>query len=110
MKDFVQNEEWQVFFAPVEYILHERRPGRPSSELVYTIRAQRLPHFYMFNLFAPAALLLVLGCMSFAVPVRSGEKTGTAVTVLLAVSVYMLILTDNVPSTSREISMLGRPA
>ena len=62
----------------------------------------------MFNMYAPSALLLVLGAMTFLLPPLSGEKTGMSITVLLAVSVYMFILTEHTPETSRELPLLGR--
>ena len=45
--------------------------------------------------------------ISFAIPCESGERIGFCITVLLAMSVYLLLVADSVPKTSDQIPVLG---
>ena len=63
--------------------------------------------FYLYNLLFPAVCLLLVGTLVFWLPPDSGEKTSLAVTVLLSMTVFMLIIMDNVPTTSEVVPWLG---
>ncbi|KAK2161986.1 hypothetical protein NP493_1550g00002 [Ridgeia piscesae] len=61
----------------------------------------------MYNLLFPCILLTAIGLMTFCVPPESGEKVSLAVTVLLAMTVFMMVIMDNIPSTSEVIPLFG---
>ena len=44
--------------------------------------------------------------LHFRVPPESGEKISLAVTVLLAITVYMMVVMDNVPENSTVVPLL----
>ena len=43
----------------------------------------------------------------FALPADAGEKMGTGITVLLAYAVYLTIVSDYLPDTSLEVSLIS---
>lgn len=49
--------------------------------------------------------MLVL--VSFFIPVESGERIGLCATILLAVSVYLLVVTDQLPEQSDTLPLIG---
>ena len=51
-------------------------------------------------------VLAALSALTFAVPVDSGEKLSLGISILLAFSVFMLILQDNTPQA--ETPLLGK--
>ena len=68
---------------------------------------RRRPLFYMYNLVFPCALMIVLGAMVFCLPPESGEKISLAMTVLLTMTVFMLVVMENIPPTSEVVPLLG---
>ena len=61
---------------------------------------QRKPLYYMVNIVLPLVLLLAISFGVFWLPAESGEKVSLGITVLLAASVFQLILSDNTPVSS----------
>ena len=77
--------------------------------LVYCdLQMTRRPLFYAFNLLLPCMLLLVIGSLSFCMPAESGERVSLSVTVLLAMMVFIMVLMENMPPTSKVIPLMGR--
>ena len=44
----------------------------------------------------------------FCLPPESGEKVSLAVTLLLAMTVFLLVVMENIPSTSEVVPQLGK--
>ena len=69
----------------------------------FTLTLQRKPEYYMLNIIIPTVVLAVLSALTFAVPVDSGEKLSLGISILLAFSVFMLILQDNTPQADTPV-------
>ncbi len=78
------------------------------SKVVFTLIMQRRYTFYVMNIVVPCALLSVLILMVFCVPPEAGEKISAGISVLLAFTVFLLMLADNVPRTSLDVPILGK--
>ncbi len=76
--------------------------------LTFRITLKRKPLFYLYNLLFPCIVLVVTDAMVFLLPPESGEKITLAVTVLLAMMVFLTVIMQNVPTTSLVIPLLGR--
>ena len=63
--------------------------------------------FYLMNIILPCALLSVLILIVFCVPPEAGEKISSGISVLLAFTVFLIMLADNVPRTSLDTPILG---
>lgn len=61
---------------------------------------QRRSMFYVMNMILPCCLISLLAMLSSYIPADSGQKTGLGITVLLSMSVFLLILSDQMPPTS----------
>ncbi|KAK3107149.1 hypothetical protein FSP39_008161 [Pinctada imbricata] len=68
-------------------------------KLVLTI--QRESTFYVVGLILPITLLTMLNLLVFLLPVESGERISYSITVLLAMTVFLTIASDNLPPTSK---------
>ncbi|KAK7495779.1 hypothetical protein BaRGS_00012999 [Batillaria attramentaria] len=62
--------------------------------------------FYGQNLLMPIVLNSILMVAVFALPIESGEKMGFSLTVLLSYVVFLTWVTDNLPPTSTDVSVV----
>ena len=69
----------------------------------FTLILQRRPQYYLLNIIIPSVVLAILSTLTFAVPVDSGEKLSLGISILLAFSVFMLILQDNTPQADTPV-------
>ena len=60
------------------------------------------------NLIVPYIVLAVLTVFSFYLPPESGERMGLVITILLGLTVFMMVFTDNVPRTSEVTPLIGK--
>ena len=64
--------------------------------------------YYVSNLIIPCAVIAVLAFLSFYLPVDSGERISLVITVLLAMTVYMLMASNSMPPPSEVIPLIGK--
>eukprot|EP00057_Strongylocentrotus_purpuratus_P034194 XP_794253.1 PREDICTED: neuronal acetylcholine receptor subunit beta-2-like [Strongylocentrotus purpuratus] len=74
------------------------------SDLVVAIKLERLPHHYVFFIIVPVMLLNAVGIVSFFIPVKSGERVSTCISVVLGVTIFQIVIGDVIPQTSRSDS------
>ena len=77
-------------------------------EVRFHIELKRKPFYYVMNVIIPTVVLALLSTLTFLIPADSGEKLSMGVSVLLAFTVFMLILSDNTPQTSDNPPLLGK--
>ncbi|KAI8486048.1 Neuronal acetylcholine receptor subunit beta-4 [Branchiostoma belcheri] len=82
-------------------------PERYPS-VVLTLRLKRLRLFYIVNMVIPCVNMLILNIAAFFIPPDSGERLGFTITILLALVVFLQLLTDQLPHTSRATPLLGK--
>ena len=63
--------------------------------------------YYTFYITIPCVILTVIGLTSFLIHVESGERIGFVTTVLLAMTVFLLIIPSWLPVTSEALPILG---
>ena len=83
-------------------------PGKVYPDLTFTLSIRRKPLFYVVNLVIPCALISAMSMVEFILPCNSGEKVSLGITVLLSLTVFMLVVAENMPATSDDIPILGR--
>ena len=69
-------------------------------EFYYTIR--RKPNYYNLNIIIPTFATATLIILTLSVHRDSGERISFAVTVLLSITVFLLIVSENLPKTDNE--------
>ncbi|OWF51428.1 Neuronal acetylcholine receptor subunit alpha-7 [Mizuhopecten yessoensis] len=75
-------------------------PVMNSPTLAVTIEIKRRPMFQVINTIVPFSVLGLLNVLVFLLPAESGERVGFTVTVLLAIAVFMSIVTETLPGAS----------
>ncbi|XP_070572736.1 neuronal acetylcholine receptor subunit beta-4-like [Ptychodera flava] len=108
-EDFWENEEWEIVAAP----------GRNYSttypcctdvyyHVIYTLVLRRRSLFYVVNLIIPCIVMSMLVMLVFCLPPDSGEKISLSISVLLALTVFQLLMAEIMPPTSSATPLVGK--
>ncbi|XP_021339731.1 acetylcholine receptor subunit beta-like 1, partial [Mizuhopecten yessoensis] len=76
------------------------------SSYIVEITMKRRPLFFVVNVVLPILFMAFLNSLVFILPVESGERVSYAITVLLAIAVFLTLVGDNLPKTSEPMSVL----
>ncbi|XP_078691683.1 neuronal acetylcholine receptor subunit alpha-10-like [Branchiostoma floridae x Branchiostoma belcheri] len=106
---FTLNEEWILNGVPMTRLvtIYPCCPD-PYVTIVLTLQLERRSYFYMFNMVLPCIILMVLNVFGFYIPPDSGERLGFFITILLALVVFLQVLSDSLPKTSTTTPQLGQ--
>ena len=69
---------------------------------------ERLRPFYVINLIIPSVALSFCMVLVFLLPTESGERLGYSLTIFLSFTVVLTITSDLMPTTSKEIPIIGK--
>ncbi len=73
---------------------------------MYLVHIRRRVLYYLFNIIFPCIWLSILSLLGFWLPPDSGEKITLGITVLLAFSVFMLLIAESMPATSEMVPLI----
>ncbi|XP_059159024.1 neuronal acetylcholine receptor subunit beta-2-like [Physella acuta] len=102
---FILNGEWDLKSSKVEISRFNSGPVNLSS-IEMTITIKRRPFYLLINIVLPVVFLSFLNLLVFVIPVESGEKIGFGITVLLALSMSMSLISGMLPKSSLTIPKL----
>jgi hypothetical protein len=72
---------------------------------------RRKPLFYIFNLIIPTSIITIVAIVGFFTPASTGdertEKFNLGITTLLAMSILLLMVADQMPTTSEFVPLIG---
>ncbi|XP_032324850.1 LOW QUALITY PROTEIN: neuronal acetylcholine receptor subunit alpha-3 [Camelus ferus] len=108
LKDYWESGEWAIIKAPgythdIKYNCCEEI----YQDITYSLYIRRLPLFYTINLIIPCLLISFLTVLVFYLPSDCGEKVTLCISVLLSLTVFLLVITETIPSTSLVIPLIG---
>ena len=99
--NFKGNGEWLVVNSSRHIEFNKDIAG--ISFAVFTYRLRRKSLFTLINIISPIVLLFVLQMFVFILPAESGERVGFIVTMLLAIAVFLTIISDGLPKVSEPL-------
>uniref|UniRef100_A0A8C0VDA1 Cholinergic receptor nicotinic alpha 2 subunit n=1 Tax=Cyanistes caeruleus TaxID=156563 RepID=A0A8C0VDA1_CYACU len=108
LKDYWESGEWAIIDATGTYNSKKYdccTEIYPDITFCFVIR--RLPLFYTINLIIPCLLISCLTVLVFYLPSDCGEKITLCISVLLSLTVFLLLITEIIPSTSLVIPLIG---
>ena len=103
------NGEWDIIKPCEEVFIRQRHPNSAQkfSFIKFTLLIQRRWVYYVLFLILPCVLCTLLVLVSFAIPPENGERIGFCSTIMIAVSVYLLLIADMLPEKSDTLPILG---
>ena len=108
--DFQPNGEWHIAGTSATWNITVLQccPGIGYAHVVFTLHLKRRSQFYIVNIVLPCLMLSVLIMIGFFLPPDAGEKISLGISVLLAFTVFLLMIADNIPRTSLAIPLMGK--
>ena len=105
---WVENGEWELLGMTVKRkeVLYTCCKY-PYPDVTFWIKLRRKPLYYIFNLILPCVFITATTVLVFYLPVESGEKVSLGVTVLLALTVFLLLVAETMPPQSVTIPLIG---
>ena len=97
---FTDNGEWELTKTDA-YVTNT---GISIFNVALTMA--RRPAFVVIIVILPIIFLSALNIMVFILPPDSGERMSFTITILLALAVFLTIISDNIPKTSSPLSIL----
>ncbi|XP_052065629.1 neuronal acetylcholine receptor subunit alpha-6-like [Mytilus californianus] len=104
MNYYLEHGSWKINSASAKSIVDG---SIGSSFIDMSISMKRRPGFYVVNIVLPVIFLMLLNACVFVLPPNSGERVSYAITVLLAIAVFLTLIGDNLPKTSEPMSLLS---
>lgn len=99
---FTEHGEWSLEEATtVSGLMYELYPS-----VILNIRIRRRSSFVIVNVILPILNMGFLNILVFWLPAQSGERVSFAITVLLAIAVFLTLVVDNLPKTSQPMSTI----
>uniref|UniRef100_A0A3B3RDL3 Cholinergic receptor nicotinic beta 2 subunit n=1 Tax=Paramormyrops kingsleyae TaxID=1676925 RepID=A0A3B3RDL3_9TELE len=103
MDDFTPSGEWDIIALP-----GRRNENAAYVDITYDFIIRRKPLFYTINLIIPCVLITSLAILVFYLPSDCGEKMTLCISVLLALTVFLLLISKIVPPTSLDVPLVGK--
>ncbi|KAK2502592.1 hypothetical protein MC885_006768 [Smutsia gigantea] len=108
LKDYWESGEWAIIKAPgYKHDIKYNCCEEIYPDITYSLYIRRLPLFYTINLIIPCLLISFLTVLVFYLPSNCGEKVTLCISVLLSLTVFLLVITETIPSTSLVIPLIG---
>ncbi|KAL6070291.1 hypothetical protein STEG23_008545 [Scotinomys teguina] len=107
---FTENGEWEIVHRAAKVNVDPSVPMDSTNhqDITFYLIIRRKPLFYIINILVPCVLISFMINLVFYLPGDCGEKTSVAISVLLAQSVFLLLISKRLPATSMAIPLVGK--
>ncbi|KAG8222486.1 hypothetical protein J437_LFUL000848 [Ladona fulva] len=78
------------------------------QDIFFNITLRRKTLFYTVNLIVPCVGISYLSVLVFYLPADSGEKVALCISILLSQTMFFLLISEIIPSTSLALPLLGK--
>ncbi|CAF1257439.1 unnamed protein product [Adineta ricciae] len=108
MTNYIRSGEWDIIRILVQRndVTYACCPGIFYPDVTIYVHIRRRVLYYLFNIIFPCIWLSILSVLGFWLPPDSGEKITLGITVLLAFSVFMLLIAESMPATSEMVPLI----
>lgn len=103
ISNYQRHDEWDlVDFNSTKNVVKYECCEHPYHDIKFSYTLRRRPNYYNLNVVVPTFATAILIVMSLLIPINSGERVSFAVTILLSIIVFLLIVSDNLPRSDTE--------
>ncbi|XP_065156157.1 acetylcholine receptor subunit alpha-like 2 isoform X2 [Atheta coriaria] len=109
LREYYPSVEWDILGVPAER--HEKYYpccAEPYPDIFFNITLRRKTLFYTVNLIVPCVGISYLSVLVFYLPADSGEKIALCINILLSQTMFFLLISEIIPSTSLALPLLGK--
>ncbi|XP_050310115.1 acetylcholine receptor subunit alpha-like 2 isoform X2 [Anthonomus grandis grandis] len=109
LREYYPSVEWDILAVPAER--HEKYYPccpEPYPDIFFNITLRRKTLFYTVNLIVPCVGISYLSVLVFYLPADSGEKIALCINILLSQTMFFLLISEIIPSTSLALPLLGK--
>ena len=103
LSNYVFSGTWDLIGCPA-VIAYDKK----YSEIKYTIKLRRKTLFFTVNLLTPCVLISFLSVLTFYLPANAQEKITLCISILLALVVFLLLVSRSLPPTSVTIPLISK--
>ena len=109
LQEFSSHGEYSLGHTVAEksYFTEDLYPGKLFPRVKFIMHLRRKPEYYTFNIILPCIFCMIIALMAFWLPPESGEKISIGISVLLAFSVFQLVVVNHTPKTSDYTPVLS---
>ena len=109
LTDYYYNVEWDILnVTAMKRVKFYPCCDEPYPDITFNLTLRRRTLFYSLNLIMPCVSISCLTVLVFYLPSDSGEKITLSISILLALTVFFLLLSDMNPPTSLVIPLIGK--
>ena len=105
LKITTSNGYWSLRSIAIK--TNKYKSQREFREVVVSFFIGRRPLFFVLFSFVPCMIIGMLILVSFFIPAESGERIGLCATILVSVSIYLLVVTEQLPEQSETLPLIG---
>uniref|UniRef100_A0A3P9KV69 Cholinergic receptor, nicotinic, delta (muscle) n=1 Tax=Oryzias latipes TaxID=8090 RepID=A0A3P9KV69_ORYLA len=107
-ESFTENGEWEIIHRPAKRNTYKHIPmeSNKHQDITFYLVIKRKPLFYIVNIIIPCVLISFLATFVYYLPADSGEKMTLSISVLLAQSVFLLLISQRLPETSMSVPLI----
>ncbi|XP_036380729.1 acetylcholine receptor subunit epsilon isoform X2 [Megalops cyprinoides] len=108
---FTENGEWAIKHRPAKKVINPRYSpdDLEYQEVHFNLIIQRKPLFYIINIILPCALISSLVVLAYFLPAQAGgQKLTVSISVLLAQTVFLILVAQKIPETSLSVPLIGK--
>ena len=110
LNDYVFSGTWNVIECPAE--IREAKvdgeDGEAREEIIFFLKLRRKPLFYTVNMIVPCVLICFLSACVFYLPADAGEKMTMCISIMLALVVFILLLSKILPPTAVNVPLVAK--
>ena len=102
------NGEWNILsLSSRQHEEHYENSDAPISQVIYTVKLKRRPTYFFLYLIFPILAIVFLSLLIFKIPPDTGERIGFAVTILLTMGVYLMVISQDLPRKADNAPLVG---
>ncbi len=108
VSDYVFSGTWDIIECPAVNTAPQNLKDVEGHMITYKLKIRRKTLFYTVNLIIPCVLISFLSVCVFYLPADAGEKMTMCISILLALVVFLLLVSKILPPTSITIPLIAK--